>query len=98
MMFLARGWWKLLNAVLAVAFIATAIVSFVIPATRSWRWPRCSSFFLVFAGAFASSTPISARRESDAWWLQLVGGIIELALGFWATGYWGRAPSCSLPG
>jgi uncharacterized membrane protein HdeD (DUF308 family) len=29
--------------------------------------------------------------ESDAWWLQLVGGIIELALGFWAAGYWGRS-------
>jgi uncharacterized membrane protein HdeD (DUF308 family) len=31
MVFLARGWWKLLNAVLAVAFIAAAIVSFIHP-------------------------------------------------------------------
>jgi uncharacterized membrane protein HdeD (DUF308 family) len=49
------------------------------------------SFFLVFAGAFDIIYSISARRESDAWWLQLVGGIIELALGFWAAGYWGRS-------
>jgi uncharacterized membrane protein HdeD (DUF308 family) len=49
------------------------------------------SFFLVFAGAFDIISAISARRESDAWWLQLVGGIIELGLGFWAAGYWGRS-------
>jgi uncharacterized membrane protein HdeD (DUF308 family) len=34
---------------------------------------------------------ISARKEIEVWWLQLVGGIIELALGFWAAGYWGRS-------
>ena len=25
------------------------------------------------------------------WWLQLVGGIIELVLGFWAAGFFGRS-------
>ena len=34
---------------------------------------------------------IAARREIEVWWLQLVGGIIELALGFWAAGYFGRS-------
>ena len=49
------------------------------------------SFFLVFAGTFDIILAISARREMEAWWLQLVGGIIELALGFWAAGYYGRS-------
>ena len=91
MVFLARGWWKLLNAVLAVAFIAAAIVSFVHPGNTFAALAAVFSFFLVFAGAFDVIYAISARRESDAWWLQLVGGIIELALGFWAAGYWGRS-------
>jgi uncharacterized membrane protein HdeD (DUF308 family) len=91
MMFLARGWWKLLNAVLAVAFIAAAIVAFVHPGNTFTALAAVFSFFLVFAGAFDIIYAISARRESDAWWLQLVGGIIELALGFWAAGYWGRS-------
>jgi uncharacterized membrane protein HdeD (DUF308 family) len=91
MVFLARGWWKLLNAVLAVAFIAAAIVSFVHPGNTFVALAAVFSFFLVFAGAFDIIYAISARRESDAWWLQLVGGIIELALGFWAAGYWGRS-------
>ena len=25
------------------------------------------------------------------WWVQLIGGIIEVALGFWAAGYYGRS-------
>ncbi len=49
------------------------------------------SFFLVFAGTFDIITAISARREVQVWWLQLISGIIELALGFWAAGYYGRS-------
>ena len=49
------------------------------------------SFFLVFAGTFDIIVSISARREIEVWWLQLIGGIIELALGFWAAGYYGRS-------
>ena len=30
-------------------------------------------------------------HEVEVWWLQLIGGIIELALGFWAAGYYGRS-------
>ncbi len=91
MVFVARGWWKLLNAILAVAFIAAAIVSFIHPGNTFAALAGVFSFFLVFAGAFDIIYSISARRESDAWWLQLVSGIIELALGFWAGGYYGRS-------
>jgi uncharacterized membrane protein HdeD (DUF308 family) len=91
MAFLAPGWWKLLNAVLAVAFIAAAVVAFVHPGNTFAALAAVFSFILVFAGAFDIIYSISARRESDAWWLQLVGGIIELALGFWAAGYYGRS-------
>jgi uncharacterized membrane protein HdeD (DUF308 family) len=31
------------------------------------------------------------RREIDVWWVQLITGIIEVALGFWAAGYYGRS-------
>jgi uncharacterized membrane protein HdeD (DUF308 family) len=34
---------------------------------------------------------ISTRHEIEVWWLQLIGGIVELALGFWAAGYYGRS-------
>jgi uncharacterized membrane protein HdeD (DUF308 family) len=90
-MMLARGWWKLLYGVLAVVFITTGIVSFIHPGDTFVALAAVISFFLVFAGTFDIITSISARREIEVWWLQLVGGIIELALGFWAAGYFGRS-------
>src|SRR6187551_3394246 len=43
------------------------------------------------AGAFDIIMSIAYRKETEIWWLQLIGGIIELALGFWAAGYYGRS-------
>ncbi len=91
MTMLARGWWKLLYGVLAVAFIATGVVSFIHPGDTFVALAAVISFFLVFAGTFDIIMAISARREIEVWWLQLIGGIIELALGFWAAGYYGRS-------
>ena len=89
--FLASGWWKLLYGVLAVVFIATGIISFIHPGDTFLALAAVISFFLVFAGTFDIITAISARREVQVWWLQLISGIIELALGFWAAGYYGRS-------
>jgi uncharacterized membrane protein HdeD (DUF308 family) len=88
---LVPGLWKLLYGVLAVAFIVAGVVSFIHPGNTFVALAAVISFFLVFAGTFDIISAISARREIEVWWLQLVGGIIELALGFWAAGYWGRS-------
>jgi uncharacterized membrane protein HdeD (DUF308 family) len=90
-MFLAAGWWKLLNAVLAIAFIAAGVVAFIHPGDTFLALAAVFSFFLIFAGTFDIIISISARHEIEVWWLQLIGGIIELALGFWAAGYYGRS-------
>jgi uncharacterized membrane protein HdeD (DUF308 family) len=88
---MAAGWWKLLNGVLAFVFIATGIVAFIHPGDTFLALAAVFSFFLVFAGTFDIILAISMRREIEVWWLTLVGGIIELALGFWAAGYYGRS-------
>jgi uncharacterized membrane protein HdeD (DUF308 family) len=91
MTFLSSGWWKLLNAILAVAFIASAVIAFIHPGDTFLALAAVFSFFLVFAGTFDIIQSIAARREIEVWWLQLIGGIIEVALGFWAAGYYGRS-------
>jgi uncharacterized membrane protein HdeD (DUF308 family) len=88
---LARGWWKLLSGLLAVAFIAAGVISFIHPGDTFKALAAVISFFLIFAGTFDVITAISARKEIEVWWLQLVAGLIELALGFWAAGYYGRS-------
>jgi len=89
--FMVRGWWKLLNAVLALAFLAAGVVALIHPGNTFQALAAVFSFFLVFAGTFDIIQSIAARKEVDIWWLQLVGGIIELFLGFWAAGYYGRS-------
>jgi uncharacterized membrane protein HdeD (DUF308 family) len=91
MIFMAAGWWKLLNAVLALAFLTAGVVAFVHPGNTFAALAAVFSFFLIFAGTFDIIMSIAARHEIEVWWLQLVGGIIEVALGFWAAGYYGRS-------
>ena len=91
MLAIVQGWWKLFHAALSVIFIAAGIVSFIHPGDTFVALAAVISFFLVFAGTFDIIMSISARREIEVWWLQLIGGIIELALGFWAAGYYGRS-------
>lgn len=90
-MVLAAGWWKLFHIVLAIVFIVAGIVAFVHPGDTFEALAAVFSFFLIFTGTWDIIVSISTRHEIEVWWLQLVGGIIELALGFWAAGYYGRS-------
>jgi uncharacterized membrane protein HdeD (DUF308 family) len=88
---MARGWWKLLHAVLVVVFIVAGVVAFIHPGDTFLALAAVFSFFLIFAGTFDIIESISVRHEIEVWWLQLIGGIIEVVLGFWAAGYYGRS-------
>jgi uncharacterized membrane protein HdeD (DUF308 family) len=88
---LAEGWWKLLYGVLSVVFIVAGVIAFIHPGDTFAALAAVISFFLVFAGTFDIIVSISTRHEIEVWWLQLIGGIIEVALGFWAAGYYGRS-------
>jgi uncharacterized membrane protein HdeD (DUF308 family) len=91
MIFLSAGWWRLLNAVLALVYIVAGVVAFVHPGDTFVALAAIFSFFLIFSGTFDIIQSISARHEIEVWWLQLVGGLIEVALGFWAAGYYVRS-------
>lgn len=91
MIFIASGWWKLLNAILAFVYLAAGVIAFIHPGDTFLALAAIFSFFLIFAGTFDIIQSISARHEIEVWWLQLIGGLIEIALGFWAAGYYGRS-------
>jgi uncharacterized membrane protein HdeD (DUF308 family) len=67
------------------------IVAFIHPGNTFVALSAVFSFFLIFAGTFDIIVSISARHEIEVWWLQLVSGIVELLLGLWAAGYYGRS-------
>jgi uncharacterized membrane protein HdeD (DUF308 family) len=91
MVFVVPGWWKLLNGILALAFLVAGVVAFVHPGNTFVALAAVFSFFLLFAGIFDIIQSIAARHEVDVWWLQLIGGIILVALAFWAAGDYGRS-------
>jgi uncharacterized membrane protein HdeD (DUF308 family) len=91
MTFIVPGWWKLLNGVLAVAFIVAGVVAFIHPGNTFVALAAVFSFVLVFAGMFDIIMSIASRHEIDVWWLQLIGGIILVFLGIWAAGDYGRS-------
>jgi uncharacterized membrane protein HdeD (DUF308 family) len=91
MVFLAEGWWKLLNAALAVVFIAAGVVAFIHPGDTFASLAAVFSFVLVFAGIYDIIISIASHDDESAWWLQLITGILLVVLGFWAAGYWGRS-------
>jgi uncharacterized membrane protein HdeD (DUF308 family) len=91
LIFVSHGWWRVLNIILAIAFIAAGVVAFIHPGNTFVALAGVFSFFLLFAGTFDIISAIAARNEISVWWLTLIGGIIEVALAFWAAGYYGRS-------
>jgi uncharacterized membrane protein HdeD (DUF308 family) len=91
LVFIADAWWKLLHGLLSLVFVVAGIVAFVSPGDTFAALAGVFSFILIFAGTFDIVEAISVRHEIDVWWVQLIAGIIELGLGFWAAGYYGRS-------
>jgi uncharacterized membrane protein HdeD (DUF308 family) len=83
--------WKIFHAIFGIAFVVIGIVAFVHPGDTFQALAAVMSFFLVFAGALNIILAIATKDEIPVWWLTLVIGIVELLLGFWAAGYWGRS-------
>ena len=84
-------WWKVLHGLLGVLFIVVGIVAFVHPGNTFAALAAVMSFFLIFKGFFDIMVSIATKDEIHVWWVQLVAGIVEVLIGFWAAGYWGRS-------
>ena len=90
-MVMAQRWWKVVHGALGLIFVVIGIVAFVHPGNTFTALAAVFSFFLIFKGAFDIILSIATRQEIEFWWLQLVVGIAEIAIGFWAAGYFGHS-------
>jgi uncharacterized membrane protein HdeD (DUF308 family) len=88
---MARGWWKILSAVLGAIFVVIGIVAFFTPGGTFVGLAAVISFYFVFAGSWNLVTALWTRSVNEAWWVQALSGLLELGLGFWAAGYWDRS-------
>jgi uncharacterized membrane protein HdeD (DUF308 family) len=83
--------WRWLHILLGVLFIVGGIMAFLEPFETFRVLAALVGFFLVLKGTFDFVTALATRHVMDLWWLLLIAGIIEIALGFWASGYPGRS-------
>ncbi len=86
-----HGWWKVVHILLGLIFVVVGIVAFVHPGGTFEALAAVMAFFLIFKGFFDIVVSIATKNETHVWWVQLVVGIVEVLIGFWAAGYWGRA-------
>jgi uncharacterized membrane protein HdeD (DUF308 family) len=87
----STGGWRVLRYVLGAIFIVIGIVALFTPGGTFVALAAVVSFFFVFAGAFDIVAALATRSEKAGWWFQLLAGIAQVVLGFWAAGNWTRS-------
>jgi uncharacterized membrane protein HdeD (DUF308 family) len=84
---LSSRWWRLFHGLLGVIFVVTGVVAFFKPGNTFVGLAAVISFYFIFAGTWNLVSSLSMRNV-PGWWIQLVSGLVELGLGFWAAGSW----------
>jgi uncharacterized membrane protein HdeD (DUF308 family) len=78
-----RPAWGWAHALLGIAFIGAGIWSFVTPYGAFWALASVLGIMLVVVGTVHIFTAISSRAFNDAWWFGVIGGLLEVFIGFW---------------
>ena len=84
---ISQHWWRLLHTLLGVVFVATGVIAFFTPGDTFVGLAAVISFYFIFAGVWDVVSSL-AMRHLPGWWIQLVSGLLELGLGYWAAGSW----------
>ena len=82
------GWWKALNALLAVLLILGGIFSFIHPQDTFIAIAQITAFMFLFVGIMDLIVAFSNR--TGLWWLRMISGFICIGLAFWASGEFGK--------
>ena len=82
--------WRIVHALVGVLFVIVGVIALINPFDTFSALAGLMSFFLVLKGLFDVVVAIVARNDIAVWWLTLIVGLIEIMLGFWAAGYFGR--------
>jgi uncharacterized membrane protein HdeD (DUF308 family) len=83
------GWWRALRILLGIAFLVIAGLAFAHPGNTFSALATIFAFYLLFAGVFNIVIAIYDRGR-ELWWAQLIVGVVEVLLAFWAAGNFGH--------
>jgi uncharacterized membrane protein HdeD (DUF308 family) len=88
--FAAPG-WRWLHAALGVLFLITGFFCLFNPGSTFAWLAAFIGWYLLFKGMFDIVLAFVTKDEHETWWLGLIVGIVEVILGFWAAGRFGRS-------
>lgn len=77
---------KWIAIVMGIIGVIAGIVCFIHPSQSFWVIAIVIAWYLLFKGTFDIIESLMVRKDVDVWWLGLISGIIEIAIGFWAVG------------
>ena len=83
--------WRWLHILFGVIAILAGIVALVWPGQTFLVLAAVIGWFVLLAGVIDLITAFVTKEENDLWWLQLILGIAQILIGFWAVGYTGRS-------
>jgi uncharacterized membrane protein HdeD (DUF308 family) len=83
--------WHWLYGILGALFLLAGISAFFEPLETFTILARLFGFLLILKGTFDLVVALASRHIMDLWWMLLIAGVIELALGIWASRYLGRS-------
>lgn len=83
--------WRWLHAILGAVFVITGLIAFFRPGGTFAMLAAFVGWYLLFKGMLDIILAFATKDVNEAWWLGLIIGIIEVGLGFWAAGSFGRS-------
>ena len=85
--------WRWVHVAFGVISIVAGVFALAWPGQTFLVLAAIIGWYVMFTGIIDLAMAFATREENDLWWLQLVLGIAQVLIGFWAIGYEGRSIS-----
>lgn len=83
--------WRWLHVAFGVIAIIGGLFALAWPGQTFLVLAAVIGWYVLFTGILDIAMAFSTRDDNDVWWLQLIVGIAEVLVGFWAVSYEGRS-------
>jgi uncharacterized membrane protein HdeD (DUF308 family) len=83
--------WKVVHVLFGILFVAAGIFALIHPYDTFEALAAIIGIVLVAKGVLDIVVAFVTKDDIHIWWLQLIIGIIEVLLGFWASGNFARS-------
>lgn len=83
--------WRWLHLTFGVISVLAGFIALIWPGQTFLVLAAIIGWYVMLTGIIDLATSIATKHENDMWWLQLIVGIAQILVGFWAIGYAGRS-------